>query len=350
MAGMHESTAMADQRARDPDRGAPPAARGEPPESRIAVYAAIVANVAIAATKFAVAGVTGSSAMLSEGIHSLVDTGNGTLLLVGLRRSKRPASAEHPFGSGKELYVWSLIVAVLIFGVGGGLSFYEGIVHMRSPEPMVDPFWNYIVLGVAFLFEGSSLTLAFRQFNRQRGGRPFWQSLHNSKDPSNYTVLAEDAAALAGLAIAAVGVFLSHRLDMPVLDGAASSLIGLLLAGVAMLLIREARGLLVGEGIGPDTAREIRALALAEPSVRHVGPVLSMYLGAEDVLVTFDAHFDPVLPASQVASTIRRIEGHMRERFPRIRRIYIEATTPGEPAAPAGAQAIPPSGDDHARR
>jgi len=310
-------------------------------ESRVAVYGAIAANVAIAATKFAVAGVTGSSAMISEGIHSLVDTGNGTLLLVGLHRSKRPASAEHPFGSGKELYFWSLIVAVLIFGVGGGLSFYEGIVHMQRPEPIADPFWNYIVLGAAFLFEGTSLFVAFRQFEKQRGDKPFWHALHSSKDPSSYTVLAEDSAALAGLLVAGAGVFLSHRLNLPILDGAASALIGLMMAGVAVLLIRESRGLLVGEGVTHDTAREIHKMALEEPSVRHAGPLLSMYLGAEEVLVTLDANFDPATPASEVAAAIRHIEDRVRERFPKIRRIYIEAVpAQGHPQTP---------GDDHAK-
>jgi len=221
---------------------------------------------------------------------------------------------------------------VLIFGVGGGLSFYEGIVHMRSPAPIVDPFWSYVVLGAAFLFEGASLLVAFRQFEKQRGDKPFWQALHSSKDPSNYTVLAEDSAALAGLVVAGAGVFLSHRLNLPILDGAASALIGVILAGVAVLLIRESRGLLVGEGVTHDTAREIHALALKEPSVRHVGPLLSMYLGADEVLVTLDANFDPAKPAGEVAAAIRRIEDRVRGRFPKIRRIYIEAVPEKHPA------------------
>ncbi|HWT19344.1 MAG TPA: cation diffusion facilitator family transporter, partial [Variovorax sp.] len=188
-------------------------------ESKLAIYGAIAANVAIAATKFTVAGVTGSSAMMSEGIHSAVDTFNGVLLLVGLRLSQRPATAEHPFGHGKELYFWSLIVAVLIFGLGGGVSFYEGIQHIRKPEPMRDPGWNYVVLGLAALFEGASFLIALRQFRVQSRGAPFWRALGQSKDPTTYTVLAEDSAALAGLAVAALGIYFSHRLDMPALDG-----------------------------------------------------------------------------------------------------------------------------------
>jgi len=215
-------------------------------ESRIAIYGAIGANLAIAATKFAVAGVTGSSAMLSEGIHSAVDTCNGVLLLVGTWRSELPASDEHPFGHGKELYFWSLIVAVLIFGVGGGVSFYEGVLHVREPTPLTDPFWNYVVLGAAALFEGISFAIALRQFRREARGRPLWQALRGSKDPTTVTVLAEDSAALAGLAIAAVGVYASHVLDRPEVDGMASIAIGLLLAGVAVLLVRESRSLLVG--------------------------------------------------------------------------------------------------------
>ncbi len=218
--------------------------------------------MAIAATKFTVAGITGSSAMLSEGIHSAVDSFNGVLLLVGIRLSQRPATPEHPFGYGKELYFWGLIVAVLIFGLGGGISFYEGVQHIRHPEPLHDPTWNYVVLGAAAVFEGASFVVALRLFLRQAGQTPFWEALHRSKDPTHYTVLAEDAAALIGLAIAATGIALSHRLQMPVLDGVASLLIGLLLAGVALLLIRESRGLLIGEGIRPETAQAIRAMAL----------------------------------------------------------------------------------------
>ena len=234
-------------------------------KSRVAIYAAIAANVAIAVTKFVVAGITGSSAMLSEGIHSAVDTFNGILLLVGLKLSQRPATLEHPFGHGKELYFWSLIVAVLIFGLGGGLSFYEGVVHVRNPEPMRDPMWNYVVLGVAAVFEGSSFVIALRQFLQQAGDTPFWEALHRSKDPTTYTVLAEDAAALVGLVVAFFGIALSQRFDKPELDGVASLIIGVLLVGVAIALIRESRSLLIGEGIRPETARAIRSIALEQP-------------------------------------------------------------------------------------
>ena len=293
-------------------------------ESRVAIYGAIAANVAIAATKFVVAGITGSSAMMSEGVHSVVDTANDLLLLVGVHRSQQPPSPKHPFGHGKELYFWSLIVAVLIFGAGGGVSFYEGVMHVREPHALEDPLWNYVVLAFAAVFEGTSFWIALRQFLREKDDIPFWRALRTSKDPATYTVVAEDAAALVGLAIAAVGVFASHALNMPRLDGVASMAIGVLLAGVAVLLIRESRGLLVGEGVRPETASAIQDIARSEPGVREVGPVLSMYVGAEDVLVTFAVHFAPEVPASEVAAAIKRIETTVRERFPKVRRIFLE--------------------------
>jgi cation diffusion facilitator family transporter len=294
-------------------------------DSTLSIYGAIAANIAIAVTKFGVAGVTGSSAMLSEGIHSAVDTLNGVLLLVGLRLSRRPATPEHPFGHGKELYFWSLIVAVLIFGLGGGVSFYEGVLHIRHPEPMRDPMWNYVVLGAAAVFEGASFAIALRQFLETAGDTPFWEAIRRSKDPTTYTVLAEDSAALAGLAIAAVGIAASHHFGMPELDGAASVVIGLLLAGVAILLIRESRGLLIGEGIRPETAGAIRSIALSEPRVRDVGRVLSMYVGPDDVLVTMDLDFDSGTAAADAAAAIAAIERQVRSRFPMIKRLFIEA-------------------------
>jgi cation diffusion facilitator family transporter len=296
-------------------------------KSRVSIYAAIAANVAIAVTKFVVASITGSSAMLSEGIHSAVDTFNGVLLLVGLKLSQRPATPEHPFGHGKELYFWSLIVAVLIFGVGGGLSFYEGVQHVLHPEPMRNPVWNYVVLGVAAVFEGSSLAIALRQFLKQAGDTPFWEALHRSKDPTTYTVLAEEAAALVGLLVAAVGIALSYRFDKPEWDGVASLLIGLLLAGVAVALIRESRGLLIGEGIRPETARAIRSLALEQPKVRDAGRILSMYIGPDDVLVTMDLDFDDGTEAADAAAAIAAVERQVRDRYPMIKRLFIEAGT-----------------------
>ncbi len=296
-------------------------------DSRLSVYAAIAANVAIAVTKLVVATITNSSAMLSEAVHSAVDTLNGILLLVGLRLSQRPPTAEHPFGHGKELYFWSLIVAVLVFGLGGGVSMFQGVQQIRHPVEIGDPLWNYLVLGAAFVFEGTSFVVALRQFLRQRGSTPFWEALHRSKDPANYMVLAEDAAALVGLAIAGLGIALADALNRPAIDGVASLLIGVLLAGVAVLLIRESRGLLIGEGIRLETAQAIREIALAEPAVLSVGRVLSMYIGPDDVLVTLDVDFDDASAAVDATEAIAAIERRVRERFPMIRRLYIDAGT-----------------------
>jgi len=214
---------------------------------------------------------------------------------------------------------------VLIFGLGGGVSFYEGVLHIRHPEPMHDPVWNYIVLSVAGVFEGASFAVALRQFLKQSGDTPFWEALHRSKDPTTYTVLAEDSAALVGLAVAATGIALSHRFDMPELDGAASLVIGLLLAGVAVALILESRELLIGEGIRPETARAIRSMALGQPRVRDVGRILSMYIGPDDVLVTVDLDFDDGTAAVDAAAAIAAVELQVRERYPMIKRLFIEA-------------------------
>jgi cation diffusion facilitator family transporter len=300
--------------------------------SRIAVYGAITANVVIAVTKFGVAAITGSSAMVAEGIHSAVDTGNGALLLVGLRLSEREATPEFPFGHGKELYFWSLIVAVVIFGVGGVTSAWQGVVHVLEPPHLRDPGWNYLVLALAAVFEGTSFTIALRAFRREAGTRPFWQALHTSKDPTTYTVLAEDSAALVGLALAALGVFASTTLGIEAADGAASIAIGLLLAGVAVVLIREARGLLIGEGIRPETATDICRLVGEHALVRHAARPLSMYIGPEEVLLTIDVEFDPRAPAADVAAAVASLEDQIRGRYPKITRIYIETRAPQGPS------------------
>ena len=314
--------------------------------SRIVLYAAMAANIGIALTKFVVAGITGSSAMLSEGFHSSVDILNGGLLLVGTKLSQRPATPEHPFGHGKELYFWSLIVAVLIFGLGGGLSLFEGVQHILHPEPLRSATWNYVVLAAAAVFEGSSFVVALREFRKQAGETPFWEALHGSKDPATYTVLAEDSAALAGLLIAAVGIGLSHALDRPEIDGAASILIGLLLAGVAVLLVRESRGLLIGEGIKPETAAAIRGIASAQAKVRDVGRVLSMYVGPDDALVTMDLDFADGTAADEAGRAIAEIERQVRDRFPKIRRLFIEAGSASADQRWARPDAVPVNADE----
>ncbi len=309
-------------------------------ESKLAVFGAIAANVAIAAMKFVGAAATGSSAMLSEGIHSLVDSGDGLLLLVGMRLADRPPDERHPFGYGKELYFWSLIVAVLIFGVGGGVSIYEGILRLLDPKPMEDAGWSYAILGGAAVFEGTSLAIAVRQFKRSIGAAPFWESLRTSKDPTLYTVMAEDSAALAGLAAAATGVFGSHSLGMPAFDAGASIVIGALLCGVSTLLIMQARRLLVGEAVDSEMAEAIRAIAQSEPSVHRAGWPLTMHLGPDDVLLALDAEFKTGVPAEEVAHAVNRIEAELRKCFPEIGRIYIESRRVSAPEAePAAALA-----------
>ena len=216
-------------------------------------------------------------------------------------------------------------MAVLVFGLGGGLSMLEGIQHIMNPASMRDPKWNYFVLFAAAIFEGTSFTVALRVFLREKGDRPFWAALHASKDPMTYTVLGEDFAALAGLAVAALGIFISHYYNLPQADGAASIAIGVILAGVAVLLIREARGLLIGEGIRPDTAAAIRELLGRHPLVRSVGPLLSMYIGPEQVLLTLDVEFDPKASAASISKAVRSLEQEIRARFDKITRIYIEA-------------------------
>ena len=203
-------------------------------ESRSAIVVAILGNVAIAVTKFFAAFMTGSSAMVSEGIHSFVDTGNGALMLLGLRQSQKPPDTEHPFGHGKELYFWSLIVSFGIFAVGCGMSVYEGLTHLLHPEPITNAFWNYVVLGFAFLFEGISWLFGWRAFRVAKGRRGILQAIHESKDPSTFLVFLEDSAALTGLVIAAVGIFFGRLLNNPYADGVASVLIGLLLGMISV--------------------------------------------------------------------------------------------------------------------
>ena len=293
--------------------------------SKFAIYGAIGANVAIAISKFVAAFFTGSSAMLSEGIHSLVDSGNGLLILYGVKQSEKPADARHPFGRSKELYFWALIVAVLVFAVGGGMSFYEGIAHLQHPAPITDPTWNYWVLGLSMLFEGISCFLAFQAFNRDRGSASFTTTLARSKDPSVFAILIEDLAALLGLAIALAGVFFGHLLSNPYLDGAASIAIGLLLMAVATFLIYKTKGLLVGEGVDDETLAELNRIALAQPGVCQVRAPLTMYLGPRDVVLALDVEFDDQLKSDGMEKAVDGLQDAIRAKYPEFQRIFIEA-------------------------
>ena len=294
--------------------------------SKLSLYGGIAANVAIALSKFAAAYITGSSAMLSEGIHSLVDTGNGGLLLYGMSRSQRPADAQHPFGHGKELYFWALIVAVLIFAIGGGMSFYEGIKHIEHPEPLENPFWNYIVLGVSILFEGAALGLAMRALlEKQAAGSSVWYTLRTSRDPAVFASVLENAAAVAGLLVALLGVYLGHLLNNPALDGAASIVIGLLLMGVAVLLVARTKALLIGEGMNAETTAQVQELARQTPGVTTVRPPLTMYLAPDDVMLALDVEFDNHLTATEVEEAVVTVQDAIRAQYPEFKRIFIEA-------------------------
>ena len=294
--------------------------------SKLSLYGGIAANVAIAVSKFVAAYITGSSAMLSEGIHSLVDTGNGGLLLYGMSRSQRPADAKHPFGHGKELYFWALIVAVLIFAIGGGMSFYEGIKHLEHPEPLEEAKWNYIVLGVSIVFEGAALFLALRALlEKQAPGVSFWQTLRTSRDPAVFASVLENAAAVAGLIIALFGVYFGHLLNNPLFDGGASIIIGLLLMGVAVLLVSRTKDLLTGEGVSDATSQQVQELARQTPGVTQVRPPLTMYLAPDDVMLALDVDFDDNLSATQVETAVEAVQDTIRAQYPEFKRIFIEA-------------------------
>jgi cation diffusion facilitator family transporter len=294
--------------------------------ARKVIYAAVLANLGIAAAKFVVAAITGSAAMLAEGIHSAVDTGNEFLLLIGERNSEKPPDKRHPFGYGKALYFWALLVALSVFSLGGGLSIYHGIHALRHPEPLEDPMWNYIVLAVSACFEGYSWNVSRKELNKRRKpGASLWRTVHNSKDASVFTVFIEDTAALLGLAIAAVGITLGYVFDSPYFDPAASVMIGLLLVGAAFALARETGALLVGEGIGTEATRRVCEILAADPSIQDVGKLLSMQLGPDEVLLTAAVQFNRGMRIDEVEAAIERLEKAVAAAYPAIRHIYFES-------------------------
>ncbi|MEN6342502.1 MAG: cation diffusion facilitator family transporter [Methanospirillum sp.] len=297
---------------------------------------AIAGNVIIALIKFVAAALTGSSAMISEGIHSLVDTGNGGLILLGLNRSRRPAHARHPFGHGRSLYFWTNIVAISIFGIGGGMSLYEGITHILEIVPgaaLRDPTSAYLVLAASFVVEASSFTVAARQFRRARGETAPWQFVMQSKDPSIYMVVFEDSAAMLGLVFAFLGIFLGHLFANPYFDGAASIAIGLLLMSVAATLASRTGNLLLGEGVSPEQLAEIRRIVESDPVVERAGDILTLYNGPDDLLVTMEVSFSREISAEQMIEAIHRIEASVKSAYPEAHRVYIEVESlPAEPS------------------
>jgi cation diffusion facilitator family transporter len=296
------------------------------PKTKLVIYVAIIGNLAIALMKFLAAAYTGSSAMLSEGIHSTVDTGNQLLLLLGVNRSRQPADARHPYGYGKELYFWSLIVAMVLFGIGGGMAIYEGIIHIAYPEPLEEPLLAYVILGISMLLEGVSWSFAIRALLAEKGKHTLWQALRRSYDPSALTVLLEDTAALIGLTAAFIGVYLTHRFNNPYFDGAASILIGITLCIVSLILIRESKGLLVGEAATPEVVASVTALALDDPAVIAVSQVLTLVFGPEEVLLNIEAQFVPTLSVNELVKVVSRLKLTIHRCHPNIKRIFIEVT------------------------
>jgi cation diffusion facilitator family transporter len=294
--------------------------------SRKVIYAAILANLGIAIAKFAVALMSGSAAMLAEGIHSAADTGNELLLLVGEKMSNLPPSSRHPFGYGKAVYFWALIVALSMFTLGGGLSIYHGVLELRHPEPVRDLGWNYAVLAIAAAFEGYSWNLSRKALNRVRKpGTSMWQAVQRSKDASVFTVFIEDSAALIGLAIAALGLALGQIFDSPYFDPAASIGIGLLLVGAAITLARETGALLVGEGVGREQTGKLRDIFCDDPSIVAVGRLLTMQLGPDEVLLTAAVQFNRGMRIDEVEIAIDRLESKVRDAYPAIAHIYFKS-------------------------
>jgi len=268
---------------------------------------------------------TGSSAMLSEAVHSLVDTGNQTLLLYGIKRSGKPADEKHPFGYGMELYFWTFVVAILIFGLGAGVSIFEGIKKIQHPEVVTDTFVNYIVLGIALVFEAVAWFIAFKEFRGSQGKRGIIQTVRDSKDPTVFTVLFEDSAAMLGLLVAFAGIWLADYLQLPVLDGVASVIIGVILAITASLLAFESKGLLVGEGADKEVVSAVREIVNQENGIISINETLTMHMGPQDVLLNLSLDFSDNLSSPEVEATISRLESKIKAEYPQIQRIFIEA-------------------------
>ena len=293
--------------------------------SKKVILAALVGNALIAITKFFAAVMTGSSAMLSEGIHSLVDTGNQMLLLHGIKQSTKPADEHFPFGHGKEIYFWSFIVAILIFALGGGISIYEGIQHLLHPSEMKNPMINYIVLSLAMLFEGAAWGFALREFSRAKGKWGYIEAVQRAKDPSVFVVLFEDSAAMLGLLVAFIGVALTQYTGFLYFDGIASIIIGLILIGTAIWLAYETKGLLIGESANPHMVKGIREILQASPVIEQVNEVLTMHMGPDFILANLSVDFKNSITADEVERTVAALDQLIKQQFSQVKRIFIEA-------------------------
>jgi len=289
---------------------------------------ALAANLGIAASKFVAAMITGSSAMLTEGVHSVVDSTNQLLLMWGRRASKRPPDKLHPFGYGRELYFWSFVVAVLVFSLGAGVSVYEGIIHIAEPEPAVSPIIAYGVLLVAFLLEGWSTLAAFNEFKQSKGKLGWWEAIRSSKDPPAFIVLLENGAAMAGIIAAAIGLFLAQVTGDPFYDGAASVVIGVILGVTAALLAYESKALLIGEAADPELVAALHQLVETKKEVTAVGEVLTVHSAPDQITAMLSVDFDDKITARDVEAVVCQIEKEAADRFPIVRRLYIRPRSP----------------------
>ena len=293
--------------------------------SKKVIYAALIGNALISVTKFFAAFITNSSAMLSEGIHSLVDTGNQILLLYGIKRAQKPADEMFPFGYGKEIYFWSFVVAILIFAVGAGVSLYEGIHRIMDPQPMTDVYINYIVLGLAIVFEGAAWFMAMKEFNKQKGGHSYVSAIQRAKDPSIFVVLFEDTAALLGLLVALLAIYIGQLTENVYLDGVASVIIGLILGGTAIWLAYETKSLLIGERANSPVVEGIRDIAQKSAQVEHVNEVATMHMGPDFVLVNLSLDFIDAISAQDIEQTVSSMTLSIKESYPIVKRVFIEA-------------------------
>lgn len=289
------------------------------------IFAALIGNTLIAITKFTASVITGSSAMLSEAIHSLVDTGNQGLLLYGIKRASKPPDKDYPFGYGKEIYFWSFVVAIMIFALGAGVSIYEGIRHIMSPEPITNPLVNYIVLGLALLFEGAAWYMALKEFRKGKGKWGYVKAVQRAKDPSIFVVLFEDTAALLGLLVAFLGILLTQITGILWFDGLASIIIGLILATIAIWLAIETKGLLIGESANSEVNQEIHAIAASYSGIDHVNEVLTLHMGPGFILVNISIDFVDHVSAAEVEQTIAAIDREIKAKNRLVKRVFIEA-------------------------
>ena len=293
--------------------------------SKKVIYAALIGNGLIALTKFIAFFVTRSSAMLSEGVHSVVDTGNQVLLLYGLHRAKRPANEQFPFGHGKEVYFWGFVVAITIFTIGAGVSIYKGVHHILHPVPIINPTLNYIVLACAFIFEGAAWYFAFTEFTKAKGRWGYFEAVKRGKDPSMFVVLFEDSAAMLGIIVAFVGILLSQITGNYVYDGIAAVIIGLILAGTAVWLAYEIKGLLIGESAPPEIVNGIKEITKSYPKIKHVNEVLTLHMGPDFILLNLSVDFADTLSAGDVEETVSRLDRHIKQTYPKIKRVFVEA-------------------------